>query len=261
MHQDSAVLWSVDDGIGRITLNRPERANSIGLATSQALSAAIDAVIAAAPRVVLLTGNGPRFCAGGAIDEFVANPDRMAELIAQILEPLHPALLRLANLSAPVVTAVNGPLGGAGIGLALAGDIVLAADTAKLRAGYSAIGLSPDAGAAWLLARRVGAGKAKEIFLLNDVLDADECLRLGIFSQVFPAAKLAEAAEDVVRRLAAGAAGAQARIKVLCDGAERRDLAEHLVLEQHLMVAGAASADAAEGVRAFSEKRAPRFGG
>lgn len=257
--KNGAVLWSVENGIGRITLNRPERANAIGLAASRALAAAIDAVAAAAPKVVLITGNGPRFCAGGDIDEFVAASDRMQALIDEILVPLHPAILRLANLPAPVVTAVNGPLGGAGIGLALCGDIVLAADTVKLRAGYSAIGLSPDAGASWWLSRRVGAAKAKELFLLNDVLSADDCLRLGLFSAVHPADRLAAEAEKIVQRLAAGAAGSQARIKLLCDGAERRDLAEHLALEHQFIVASAGSADAAEGVRAFTEKRAPRF--
>ncbi|MFP5461654.1 MAG: enoyl-CoA hydratase/isomerase family protein, partial [Gammaproteobacteria bacterium] len=142
MSAESPVLWSVENGVGRITLNRPERANAVGLASSRALAAAIDAVVAAAPKVVVLTGRGPRFCAGGDIDEFVADQENMARLIGEILAPLHPALLRLANLPAPVITAVNGPVGSAGIALALCGDIVLAADTMKLRAGYSAIGLT-----------------------------------------------------------------------------------------------------------------------
>lgn len=260
MNTESPVLWSVENGVGRITLNRPQQANAVGLASSRALSAAIDAVVAAAPRVVVLTGRGARFCAGGDIGEFVADQQNMARLIDDILVPLHPALLRLANLPAPVITAVNGPLGGAGIALALCGDIVLAADTMKLRAGYSAIGLTPDAGASWFLSRRVGASKAKEIFFLNDTLSAEECLRLGIVNAVCPAAELEQRTEALVERLLAGAAGAFARIKVLCDGAERRDLAEHLALEKEMMVASAGSADAREGVRAFSEKRSPRFG-
>lgn len=261
MSVESPVLWSVENGVGRITLNRPERANAVGLASSRALAAAIDAVVAAAPRVVVLTGRGPRFCAGGDIDEFVADQENMARLIEEILAPLHPALLRLANLPAPVITAVNGPVGGAGIALALCGDIVLAADSMKLRAGYSAIGLTPDAGASWFLSRRVGASKAKEIFFLNDVLSAEDCLRLGIVNAVHPAAELEQRTQAVVDRLLAGAGGAFARIKILCDGAGRRDLADQLALEQQMMVASAASADAREGVRAFSEKRAPTFGG
>ncbi|MBB5273585.1 enoyl-CoA hydratase/isomerase family protein [Quisquiliibacterium transsilvanicum] len=261
MSAESPVLWSVENGVGRITLNRPERANAVGLESSRALAAAIDAVVAAAPRVVVLTGRGRLFCAGGDIGEFVADQENMAGLIDDILAPLHPALLRLATMPAPVITAVNGPLGGAGIALALCGDIVLAADTMKLRAGYSAIGLTPDAGASWFLSRRVGASKAKELFLLNDSMSADECLRLGIVNAVCPAAELEQRTQALVDRLLAGAAGAFARIKILCDGAEHRDLADHLALEHQMMLASAASADAREGVRAFSEKRAPKFGG
>lgn len=260
MSTESPVLWSVENGVGRITLNRPAQANAVGLETSRALAAAIDAVVAASPRVVVLTGRGQRFCAGGDIGEFVADQENMARLIDQILVPLHPALLRLANLPAPVITAVNGPLGGAGIALALCGDIVLAADTMKLRAGYSAIGLTPDAGASWFLTRRVGASKAKELFFLNDTLSAEDCLRMGIVNAVYPAAELEQRTQAVVDRLLAGAGGAFARIKILCDGAERRDLADHLALEQQMMVASAASADAREGVRAFAQKRAPKFG-
>lgn len=261
MNAQAPVLWSVENGVGRIVLNRPERANAVGLASSRALSAAIDAVVAASPKVVVLTGNGPRFCAGGDIDEFVADQQGMSRLIDEILAPLHPALLRLANLPAPVITAVNGPVGGAGIALALCGDIVLAADTMKLRAGYSAIGLTPDAGASWFLSRRVGAAKAKELFFLNDVLGAQDCLRLGIVNAVHPAAELTQHTDALVQRLLAGAGGAFARIKLLCDGAAGRDLAEHLALERQMIVASADSADAREGVKAFSEKRAPRFGG
>lgn len=260
MSNESPVLWSVENQVARITLNRPQAANAIGLASSRALSEAIDAVVAAAPRVVVLTGSGARFCAGGDISEFVAGQDDMQGLIDRILVPLHPALLRLATMPAPVITAVNGPLGGAGIALALCGDIVLAADTMKLRAGYSAIGLTPDAGASWFLTRRVGASKAKELFMLNDTLSADECLRLGIVNAVYPAAELEQRTQEMVGRLLAGAAGAFARIKVLCDGAGRRDLADQLALEHQMMLVSAASADAREGVQAFAQKRAPKFG-
>lgn len=260
MSNESPVLWSVENQVARITLNRPQAANAIGLASSRALSEAIDAVVAAAPRVVVLTGSGARFCAGGDISEFVAGQDDMQGLIDRILVPLHPALLRLATMPAPVITAVNGPLGGAGIALALCGDIVLAADTMKLRAGYSAIGLTPDAGASWFLSRRVGASKAKELFMLNDTLSADECLRLGIVNAVYPAAELEQRTREMVDRLLAGAAGALARIKILCDGAGQRDLADQLALEHQMMLMSAASADAREGVQAFAQKRAPKFG-
>lgn len=253
--------WRVERGVAHLVLNRPDRANAIDLAFSRALAASIDAVAAAdGVRAVLVSAAGPRFCVGGDIDAFVAHGERIDRLIDDILAPLNPALLRLANLTVPVISAVNGPVGGAGIGLALCADVVLASDTMKLRAGYSGIGLSPDAGASYFLAQRVGASKAKELFFFNATLSAQECLQLGIVNAVLPAAELAGAAAKLAEQAAAGSARSMRAIKTLCDGAARRPLAEHLALERHFLVGCAEGADAKEGVRAFTEKRAPRFG-
>ena len=264
MQNDKEVLWSVADGIGRVTLNRPQRANAISLAFSQALADALnavcDAVDAGRARTVLLDAVGDRFCAGGDIGEFVENADAMHRLIDDILAPLNPAMHRLASLPVPVISAVNGAIGGAGIGLALCADVVLASDAMKLRAGYSAIGLSPDAGASYFLSRRVGASKAKELFFFNPVLSAEDCLRLGIVNAVLPAGELAETAAKMAAQAASGAARSMASIKRLCDGASARDLRDHLALEKEFLVACSRTADAKEGVRAFAQKRAPKFG-
>lgn len=261
MDGQALALWRVDDGVGRLVLNRPQRANAIDLAMSRALAAAIDALAAAQPRAVLICAAGERFCVGGDIDAFVAAGERMAPLIDDILAPLHPALLRLASLPVPVISAVNGPVGGAGIGLALCADLVLASDTMKLRAGYSGIGLSPDAGASYYLARRAGAARAKELFFFNRALSAAECLAMGIVDAVHPAAELAAVADRLAAQAAAGPSQSFAAIKQLCDGAAQRSFADHLALEQRCLVGCAGSDDAREGVRAFVEKRAPRFGG
>lgn len=261
MTSQQLVLWSVEDGIGSIVLNRPERANAINLALGRALAAAIDAVAGAQGlRVVVLSAAGERFCVGGDIEEFVEHGDRIDRLVDEILAPLHPALLRLASLPVPVISAVNGAIGGAGIGLALCADVVLASESMKLRAGYSAIGLSPDAGASYFLSRRVGASKAKELFFFNAPLGARECLALGIVNAVFPATELAAAAQKLAAQAAAGSARSLRSIKLLCDGAQHRAYAEHLALEQRFLVDCAQGADAKEGVRAFVEKRAPAFG-
>ena len=264
MQQAKEVLWSVIDGVGRVTLNRSERSNAISLAFSKELAAALDAVCDAvasgAARSVLIDAVGERFCAGGDITEFVANADAMHRLIDDILAPLNPALHRLGTLPVPVISAVNGPIGGAGIGLALCADVVLASEAMKLRAGYSAIGLSPDAGAAYYLSRRVGASKAKELFFFNRTLSAAECLQLGIVNTVLPAGELAQTAAQMAAQAAAGAARSLASIKRLCDGAAARDLREHLALEKEFLVACSRTADAREGVRAFAQKRAPKFG-
>lgn len=260
--RSEGVAWSVADGIGRITMEHPERANTIGLACSVALSRAINEVLDARPRAVLLTGTGRIFCAGGDIDDMkAAQGPELPRLIERILEPLHPAIERLARSPLPVVTAVNGALGGAGVGLALCADIVLAAASTKLRTGYAAIGLSPDVGASYFLARRVGPETAKRLFFLSDPIDAQRCLAMGIFDEVHPDAELAAAADALVARLAACATGSLARVKRLCEGVGARPLHEHLNLERDLLVSASREPDAAEGLRAFLEKRAPRFGG
>jgi 2-(1,2-epoxy-1,2-dihydrophenyl)acetyl-CoA isomerase len=258
----SAVLLDHHhDGVAFLTLNRPERANVLDLETSAALAAAIDALAAdRSLRAVLLRARGRHFCAGGDIGDFVRSIDALGELLDTHIPALHRAIFRLATLPVPVVSALNGPIGGGGIGLALCADLVLAAESMKLRGGYSAIGLSPDAGSSWFLARRAGAAKAKEIFFTNEPLSARQCLQAGIVSQVLPDDALEAHAVALAISLARGASGSLARIKQLVDGAAERTLAEQLALEHRCMVECGRSADAVEGVTAFAEKRAPVFG-
>ncbi|KDP86095.1 MULTISPECIES: enoyl-CoA hydratase/isomerase family protein [Cupriavidus] len=261
MQQSEGVSWGVADDIGRILLSRPERANSLTLAASRALVRAIDEVLERKPRVVLLAAQGRIFCAGGNIDEFAAAGTALDKLVDDILTPLHPALYRLATAPLPVVAAVSGPVAGAGIGLALCADFVLGAASTTLRTGYAAIGLSPDAGASYFLARRVGAMRAQQWLMLSETIDAQRCLQHGVIDALYPDDGLADAAEALVARLASAAGGSLAAIKTLCGGLPARGLQEHLALEQALLVARAGSADAREGVRAFLEKRPPRFAG
>lgn len=260
MFQDG-IRWTVADGVGRIVLERPERANTIGLAQGAAFARAVDEVLAARPRVVLLTGSGRIFCAGGDIEEMTGAGDRIDRLIAGILEPFHPAVERLATAPLPVVSALNGAVGGAGVGLALCADTVIATASMKLRTGYSAIALSPDAGASFFLARRVGTERAKQLFFDSAPIDAARCLAMGIVDAVHPDDQFVQAVETVVARLAAGATGSYARIKRLCEAMGGHGLREHLVLERALLEQASREPDAAEGTRAFLEKRAPRFTG
>ncbi|MEJ8857367.1 enoyl-CoA hydratase-related protein [Variovorax robiniae] len=254
------ILLDHRDGVAFLTLNRPERANVLDFEMADALIAVVDAVANdASVRAVLLQARGRQFCAGGDIGGFVDARDRLSEMLDQHIPPIHRAIHRLATLPVPVVSALNGPIGGGGIGLALCADIVLAAESMKLRGGYSAIGLTPDVGGSWFLARRVGAARAKEIFFTNTPLSAQQCLQLGVVSQVHPDAELEAKAHALVLSLARGASGSLGRIKDLVDGASQRSLEEHLALERRYMVESGATADAAEGVTAFIEKRAPVF--
>lgn len=259
MQQSEGVAYSVLDGVGRIHLNRPDRANSLTRAAVRALIRAIDEVLARKPRVVLLSAEGAIFCAGGDIDEFAAAGTALDTLVGDILTPLHPALHRVATAPMPVISAINGPVAGGGIGLALCADFVLGAASMRLRTAYAAVGLSPDVGASYFLARRVGPVRAQQWLMLNETIDAQRCLQHGVLDALYPDAELSDAAHALVTRLACAASESLTAIKTLCAGLPARGLPEQLTLEHALMAACARGADAQEGVRAFVAKGPPRF--
>lgn len=253
--------WSVDHGVGTLLLNRPEQHNALGAANASALAQAIDEVLNAQPRVIVIKARGPIFCAGGDIHEFAQAGERLDEVVNSILDELLPCFLKLAQATCPIVTVVGGPVGGAGVGLALCGDFVLASDTMKLRTGYAAIGLSPDVGASYFLARRVGAVRAQQWLMLSDAIDAQQCLAAGAVDQVLPAAELEATAQALVQRLCASAPASLAAMKRLARETHSLSLQAYLALEQQLLKACARTADAREGTSAFVAKRPHRFTG
>lgn len=255
------IEWHTEQGVGRIVLNRPEHHNALGFATAAALARAIDEVLADQPRVVVIEARGPIFCAGGDISEFTQAGESLDELIDGILDQLLPAYLHLAQATCPIVSVVSGPVGGAGVGLALCGDFVLASDTMKLRTGYAAIGLSPDVGASYFLSRRVGPVRAQQWLMLSDAVDAQRCLTAGAVDYVYPAAELEASAQALVQRLCASAPSSLTAIKRLSIEGPSLSLQAYLSLEQRLLSACARTADAREGTWAFVAKRIPRFTG
>lgn len=261
MNKNDGIVWGVEDGVGHIVLDRPEQANTLSRAVGKALVQAIEAVIDATPRVILLSARGKYFSGGGNIDEMVAAGDRFDDLVDEILVLVHPAILRLATCPLPVVTALNGPVAGGGIGLALCADFVLGGASAKLRGGYAAIGLSPDVGGSYFLARRVGALRAQQWFMTNETIEAETLLATGVIDSLHADDALMPAVTELVGRLAKAAPGSMAAIKTLCAGLPGRSLAEHLDLEHALLRARTRSGDGKEGVRAFIEKRAAIFTG
>jgi len=256
---EAAVLWHVENGVGHITLNRPDAANALDLAAAQAFADAVGQAARADIGAVLIASRGRQFCAGGDIREFTQQRADLDRLVQQELDLLHPAMRTLAALPLPVISAVQGSVGGAGIALALCADIVLASSSIKLRGGYSAIGLSPDLGASYYLARRAGAAHAKYILMTNRAISAEACLRWGIVDELHPPESLDAAARALAKALAQGATGALGEAKRLCDAALSHDLDTHLDLERQALLRCAVCADGREGISAFVAKRTPRF--
>jgi 2-(1,2-epoxy-1,2-dihydrophenyl)acetyl-CoA isomerase len=258
------ILLDIQGAVAHITFNRPEQANVLDEDSGRAFIEVTQQVRQeqqrGTVRAVLLATRGPHFCAGGDIRGFAA-AENIAALLDRSIPPLHAAIHTLSTLPVPVVSAVNGSLGGGGIGIALCADIVRAGASMKLRGGYSAIGLSPDVGVSWALTRLVGPMRAKHILFTNQPLNAAQCLAAGLVAEVHADDALLPAALALVRSLAQGAAGSLARIKSLVDQAPGHTLEQQLAMEHLAMVACGASADAREGVRAFLDKRAPRFAG
>lgn len=255
------IEWLVQDGVGYLTLARPEKANAIDFPAAVALAQAIDELVQAQPRAIVIGARGPIFCAGGDIQSFIEAGPGLEQLVSAILAPLLPAYLKLASAPCPVLSVVSGPLGGAGIGLGLVADVVIASDQMKLRTGYAAIGLSPDVGASYFLARRVGTMRAQRWLMLSTPISAEECLQAGAVDALYAPDALQEAAQQWTNRLRNLAPASIAAIKQLMGSFGHLPLQEHLSMERQLLEACSRTRDAQEGITAFMAKRAPNFSG
>lgn len=253
------VLLSISGGVATVTLNRPAMLNAIDVAMAQAFGERVEALAGRDDvRAILIRGEGRAFCAGGDISQFNAGGDATTAIDA-IIGPLHAGLLRLSQLPAPSIACVHGAVAGGGFSLALACDLTIAADDAKFSMAYARIGATPDASGTWHLPRLLGMKKARELALLGDTVLADEALQLGLVNRVVPRAELAEQAQALAERLAAGPTAAYGRIKTLLNASLGNTLAQQLDAERQTFRASTQTADFAEGIKAFSEKRPPRF--
>lgn len=261
MADEPLVLSQFDTatGIARITLNRPEALNAIGRAMAASfLEAVQDMVGRDGLRCVVIGGAGRAFAAGGDVKSF-SDPATAADEIDAILGPMHAAMLLLRACPAPVVTAVQGVAAGAGFAIAVSGDFVLAAESAKFSIAYTRLGGTPDCGLTWSLSRRIGPARTLELLLDDPVLDAETANGMGIVSAVYPDDGFAEAVEGRASRLAAGPTKSFASCRVLLD--TPRPLDEQLENERAAFVAAAGTEDFAEGVSAFLGRRKPEFKG
>jgi 2-(1,2-epoxy-1,2-dihydrophenyl)acetyl-CoA isomerase len=247
--------------VATITLNRPDARNAIDLAMRQELVAALDEIEAdEAARVLVVTGAGGHFCAGGDVKSMRARRSTAAEGRARV-ELLNRMVLRLVNFPRPTIAMVDGYAVGAGTNLALCCDLVVASDRARFGELFNKIGLVPDGGGTWLLSRLVGLARAKELIFTGEVFDAAEAARIGLVNRVVPVAELARATRALAETIAVGPPAVLRLAKHMVNRAATSDLASALDLEAYSQGLAVASDDHQEGLAAFFDKRTPEFTG
>ncbi len=250
------IRVEVRDGVETVTLDRPDALNALNARMRRELLAALKASARdEAVRALVITGAGRGFCAGADLRGGAGEREFRRVLTSEY----HPLIRAIRDLPKPVVAAVNGVAAGAGVSLALAADIVLAADDARFVPAFGRIGLVPDSGLTRTLVRGLGRHRAAAILWLGAPLPAAEAESLGLVHAVVAASELAAAASELAARLAAGPTRAIALTKRLINAAEDADLDASLAAEAALQELAGRTDDHAEGVSAFGEKREPRF--
>ncbi|MEV0195412.1 enoyl-CoA hydratase-related protein [Nonomuraea sp. NPDC050691] len=256
------IRYDVTDAVATITLDRPEAMNSL---TAEVKTALLEALRRAAgddgARAVLLTGSGRAFCAGQDLREHADNLEAGRGLAGTVREHYNPMVELITTMPKPVVAAVNGVAAGAGASLAFACDLRVASEKAKFALAFSGIGLAPDSGASWTLQRLVGAGRAAELMLLGEPLDAARALELGLVTRVVPPDDMLKTAAELAVRLAQGPTLAYAATKRALVYAATRSLPEALEMEAVLQDECAATQDHRDATRAFLAKERPTFSG
>ena len=256
------LLFDVRDSVALITLNRPEAVNTINVEMSKELMHVImqcdeDPLT----RAVLISGSGSIFCGGGDVKGFANKGENLSHYLKEITAHLHVAMSYLVRMDPPVVAAVHGSAAGAGLSLACACDIVLAAESAKFTLAYTGIGLTPDGGATYTLSRLVGLKRTLEMALTNRLLSAKEALDWGIVTRLVPEKDLIPEAKALAIQLAAGPTKAFGATKRLLQSGLTESFEGQMKNESRSIAEIARTEDGREGIAAFLEKRAPNFKG
>ncbi len=257
---NNAVLYQVDNAVATLTLNRPESLNSLNDDIVQALIAFLDRAAAdSAVRALVITGAGRGFSSGADLNGSGAKSVRMP---SETLRKGHNLYIqRIRNIPKPVITAINGVAAGAGMSLAISGDIVLAGHSASFLQAFAKIGLIPDAGSTYFLPRYVGNVRARALAMLADKISAEDALRYGMVWKLYPDNQLLAEALKLAKHMATQPTKAYALIKQALNASNENSLDQQLELEADLQDQAAVTFDFKEGVAAFLAKRPAQFQG
>lgn len=250
------ITFGIKDGIATLMLNRPDVMNALNTKMRAEITQALGS-IGEDVRCVVMTGAGAAFCSGQDLSDAAA----AADIEGTLRREYEPMLQAVIDCRAPVIAAVNGVAAGAGANLALAADVVIAADSAYFTQAFTKIGLIPDAGGTWILPRLVGNARALGMMLFAEKVTAQQAADWGMIWQAVPAAEFVETVGARARQLSAGATGAYLSVRKAVRASGGNDFATQLELEAALQGKAGRSADFREGVTAFLQKRAPKFTG
>ena len=260
---EQQLIEKIVDGVATLTLNRPDRLNALARPMMEALSEALPRLAGdAGVGAVVLTGAGRAFCAGGDVKNMAERPAEVSveQAVAELRGRMEISRL-LHEMPKPTIAMVNGPAAGAGMALALACDLRIAAQSARFVTAFANVGYSGDFGGSYFLSKLVGVGKARELYYLSEPLDAAQALALAVVNRVVPDAELSDATMLLARKLAHGPRLALAAMKQNLNAAESGTLARLLDLEARRQIETGLTEDHREAARAFVEKRPPRFTG
>lgn len=257
----TTILTAQDGGVLTVTLNRPDNFNAFTDTLLHELAkvtkqASRDSEV----RCMVITGAGRGFCAGQDLGDF-GTRDENFSVRNHLLHAYHPMIMGLRTLEKPVIMAVNGACAGAGLGMALSGDIRYAAENAKFVAGFTGIGLVPDSGVSYWLPRLIGPARASEFLFTNSPMDATTAVQVGLINKVLPADELLPAVQELANKLAAGPTRGIGMTKRILNKSLGMTLEETLEYESHMQEVAGHTEDYKEGVAAFREKRKPNFMG